>query len=41
MIRQARALYAICEGLDLHYMERRISEETGGEYGLQDLQDEA
>lgn len=41
MLGQARALFAICEGLDLHYMERRIGEETGGEYGLQDLQDEA
>lgn len=37
MLGQARALFAICEGLDLHYMERRISEETGGDYGLQDL----
>jgi hypothetical protein len=41
MVGQARALFAICERLDLHYMERRISEETDGEYGLQDLQDEA
>ncbi|KPL67940.1 hypothetical protein SZ64_07300 [Erythrobacter sp. SG61-1L] len=41
MLGQARALFAICEGLDMHYMERRISEETGGEYGVQDLQDEA
>jgi hypothetical protein len=41
MLWQARALFAICEGLDLHYMERRISEETGSVYGLQDLQDEA
>ena len=41
MLGQARALFAICEGLDLPYMERRISEETSGEYGLQDLQDEA
>lgn len=39
MLGQARALFAICEGLDLHYMERRISEETGGDYGLQDLED--
>jgi hypothetical protein len=41
MLGQARALFAVCEALDLHYMARRISEETGGEYGLQDLQDEA
>lgn len=41
MLGQARALFAICEGLDLHYMERRISEETNGKYGLQDLQDQA
>jgi hypothetical protein len=41
MLSQARALFAICEGLDMHYMERRISEETSGRYGLQDLQDEA
>ena len=37
MLGQARALFAFCEGLDISYMERRISEETGGEYGLQDL----
>ena len=41
MLGQARALFAICEGLDLRYMERRISEETDGKYGLQDIQDEA
>lgn len=41
MLGQARALFAICEGLDLDYMERRISEETDGEYGLQDLKGEA
>ena len=41
MLGQARALFAICEGLDMHYMQRRISEETGGDYGLQDLADEA
>jgi hypothetical protein len=41
MLGQARALFAICEGLDMHYMERRISEETGGDYGLQDLADKA
>jgi hypothetical protein len=41
MLGQARALFAVCEGLDLHYMNRRISEETVGEYGVQDLADEA
>lgn len=41
MLGQARAVFALCEGLDLAYMERRISEETAGEYGLQDLQDQA
>lgn len=41
MLGQARSLFAFCEGLDLAYMNRRISEETSGEYGLQDLQDEA
>jgi hypothetical protein len=41
MLGQARALFAACEGLDLLYMERRISEESHGKYGLQDLQDEA
>ena len=41
MLGQARVLFAFCEGLDISYMERRISEETSGAYGLQDLQDEA
>lgn len=41
MLGQAQTLFAICEGLDLDYMERRISEETDGEYGLQDVQGEA
>lgn len=34
---QARALFAICEGLDMTYMERRIREETVNEHGVQDL----
>jgi hypothetical protein len=38
---QARALFAICERLDMDYMQRRISEETGGAYGVQDLPDQA
>lgn len=41
MLGQARALFALCERLDMHYMERRISEETAGDYGLQDLQTQA
>ncbi len=39
MLGQARALFCLCEGLDLHYMNRRIREETAGEYGVQDLAD--
>lgn len=39
MLGQARALFRLCEGLDLHYMDRRIREETAGDYGLQDLAD--
>lgn len=38
MLGQARALFAICEGLDMGYMERRIGEETAGDYGVQDLE---
>lgn len=41
MLGQARALFALCEGLDMAYMARRIAEETAGTYGLQDLQAEA
>jgi hypothetical protein len=41
MLGQARALFAICEQLDLDYMARRISEETVGSYGLEDLQTQA
>ncbi|WP_371136572.1 hypothetical protein [Novosphingobium sp.] len=41
MLGQARALFALCDGLDLGYMERRIREETGGCHGVQDLEDEA
>ena len=37
MLGQARALFALCEGLDLAYMERRIREETANEHGIQDL----
>lgn len=41
MLGQARALFALCEGLDMDYMARRISEETLGSHGVQDLQDQA
>jgi hypothetical protein len=41
MLGQARALFALCDGADLAYMARRISEETAGDYGLQDLQAES
>lgn len=41
MLGQARALFVLCEGLDLPYMTRRISEETGGDYALSDLQAQA
>lgn len=41
MLGQARALFALCEGLDKDYMQRRISEETGGAYGVQDIQAQA
>lgn len=41
MLGQARALFALCERLDIDYMERRIREETGGDHGVQDLEDPA
>jgi hypothetical protein len=40
MLGQARALFRLSEQLDLRYMERRIREETGGDYGVQDLEDQ-
>ena len=40
MLGQARALFVLCEGLDMDYMERRIREETGGDHGVQDLEDQ-
>ncbi len=40
MLGQARALFALCEGLDIAYMDRRIREETGGSYAVQDLEDQ-
>jgi hypothetical protein len=41
MLGQARALFKLCRNLDMAYMERRISEETTGDYGVQDLADQA
>jgi hypothetical protein len=41
MLGQAKALFAVCEGLDMDYMRRRIAEETAGEYGIQDLEAQA
>lgn len=41
MLGQARALFALCERLDLDYMERRIREETAGSHGIQDLENQA
>lgn len=41
MLGQAKALFTLSEGLDFHYMERRIREETANTYGVQDLEDEA
>ena len=40
MLGQAKALFGLSEHLDLRYMERRIREETGGDYGIQDLEDQ-
>jgi hypothetical protein len=41
MLGQARALFMLCDQLDIGYMQRRIHEETGGDYGVQDLEDQA
>lgn len=41
MLGQARALFGLSEHLDISYMERRIREETGGDYGVQDLEEPA
>lgn len=38
MLEQARILFGLSKDLDLHYMERRIREETGNELGVSDLQ---
>lgn len=39
MLDQARALFALYPDADLDYMEKRIRYETGGDYGLEALQD--
>lgn len=41
MLGQALALFTVCEGLDMDYMHRRISHETAGQYGVQDLETQA
>ena len=39
MLEQARSLFRLHADADLDYMERRIRYETGGDYGVADLQD--
>lgn len=41
MLGQARTSFALVEGLDHAHLARRISEETGGDYGVQDLHHQA
>ena len=41
MLGQAIALFALSQGLDIEYMERRIREETAHGYGVQDLENKA
>lgn len=36
-LEQARTLFGLQSSLDLAYLARRISEETGGDYGIEDL----
>jgi hypothetical protein len=38
-IDQARILFALHPDLDLDYLERRIREESMGDYGVEDLND--
>lgn len=38
MLGQAQALFMVQRGADLVYMDERIRHETGGDYGLADLQ---
>jgi hypothetical protein len=36
MLRQAKTLFGLYPDADLDYLERRVREETMGEYGVQD-----
>ena len=38
MLEQARSLYDLHPGADLDYMETRVRYETGGDFGVQDLE---
>lgn len=38
MLEQARVVFSLSDGLDMDYLKRRVAEETGGDYGIQDLQ---
>ncbi len=40
MRRQAAALLALYPDLDRDYLERRIREETCGDHGIEDIEDE-
>ena len=37
-LEQARALYALHNGLDKDYLDKRIRYETGGDYGVEELE---
>ena len=41
MLEQAKKLFILSEYLDATYMERRIREETAGDYGISDIDDQA
>ena len=41
MLNQAQTLFMLSEGLDISYMDKRIREETAGDYGISDLEDKA
>ncbi len=38
MLEQARTLFSLYQDADVRYLERRIREETSGDYGLADVQ---
>ncbi len=38
MLHQARTLFALYPDADLDYLERRIREETVGDYGVREVQ---